>query len=64
MHESRLPSKLSATDATATSSPQVPDAVTVPLRTFPVVGDDTVIVVSKDAAGAESVYQYLKELGG
>ena len=29
-----------------------------------VAGDDTVILVSKDSAGAESVYQYLKQLGG
>jgi len=29
-----------------------------------VAGDDTVILVSKDAASAESVYVYLKELGG
>ena len=29
-----------------------------------VAGDDTVILVSKDAAAAEAVYSYLKELGG
>ena len=29
-----------------------------------VAGDDTVILVSKDAAAAQAVYSYLKELGG